>query len=573
MALAFPNQNGNYAGGRGLYPLPSACDSRPKPAVRAKIYENVTALERWQQVQYAMILSSRVPGIDAALDTKSDYVVGDAWYVDHRSKDKAWGKLCEELINEGYYRHCNRIAPAWNWQASLKTLCRTLDVQGDYGIWFDGVDEPGRKATGQFQLMDYSRFGTGLGIAVKADKTLKQCNELGNWALGFQAWGYSGGWGTFLPWFIIYDRESPYYGYRIMDGIIVDANLTTVAYRVLGYNDVGMATYSDVPASMIHFNYEPGKWISQVRGITPMACMLEDINRVSDILYYWGVGVQIASQKMVVRESIDGRPGSNVQETLIDTCVPGQVQTGEGCPPPVPSPIQQRRMVAIQHAGPGVTELSSKDGEKLSVLDNDRPSVDERALVEILETGFFHRLWPRGLIYTETTSRAPARIIVQQTQMLVQGRQKSIERSARWIIDRRIALAISRGELPPNNNLGDAYNYTLSLPGKLTCDEGNDGKMYLSLLGRGCISRGVICSDMGVQEHKILDANEESVDNLMTRAENLKKKHNWATEMECLNRLDNNGNANQPAMQEPDAAKPGEPAVKPKAKPAIDKKP
>jgi hypothetical protein len=41
----------------------------------------------------------------------------------------------------------------------------------------------------------------------------------------------------------------------------------------------------------------------------------------------------------------------------------------------------------------------------------------------------------------------------------------------------------------------------------------------------------------------------------MSEAEKLTTKHPWATEMECLNRLDNNGNVNQPMAQEPDADK------------------
>ena len=109
------------------------------------------------------------------------------------------------------------------------------------------------------------------------------------------------------------------------------------------------------------------------------------------------------------------------------------------------------------------------------------------------------------------------------------------------------------GRLPVNNLGADPYNYEFTLPGEFTIDEGNDGKMYLSLLGRCCITRGIIANKSGLQEKRVRAANVASVDALMTEAEGLTKKHPWATEMESLNRLDNNGNVNQPVQQEPDA--------------------
>lgn len=536
-----------FASGRNLYPSPLShpYDNRPKPIVRAKIYENQTPYERWQQVNFSKILSTRLTGIDAALGMKARYAIGDAWHLSYLGDNAAWGLKLEELFHECYFRNCNQIGPSADWHSTLRTVCRAFDVEADFGIWFDSI-------TGQFQVLDYSRFGTGIGWNVGVGTGLDQCRELGIAPYGYNyANGYYSGWGSYLPFYIINDPGSPFDGQRIIDGVIVDQNLRLLGYRILGYSDKGTMTYSDVSKDSVHFNYETGDWINQLRGVPTLANLLDDANSVSDILYYWRQGVQLASQKMIWRESADGTPKGGIQETSVDVVqADGSTVT---------------KLVAVEDAPAGLVEMSTRRGEKLGTLDLNRPSMDEREFVKIVETSYFHKHWPRCLIYPDDSARAGSRAIAQQVQVNIRGRQMSIERTARWICDRKIAFSMESGELPRNNNLYDPWNYGFSLPGKYTVDEGNDSKMMLSMLGRCCISRGTICNDMGLMEKKVLKANATSVHNLAVEAEALTSKHPWMTEMEALNRLDNNGNVNQPVQQEPDAGTETEatPATKP----------
>lgn len=328
--------------------------------------------------------------------------------------------------------------------------------------------------------------------------------------------------------------------------MIVDANLRLLGYRIIGYNDVGAMAYVDVDKTQIHFNFETGDWLNQLRGIPRLATLLDDANSVSDIKYYWQQGVMIASQKMVMRESVDGQPGNGVQETEI------AVPQADGS--------TTLKMVRVEDAPAGVVELSTRRGEKLSTLDLNRPSMQEQEFVRMVETAYFHKHWPRCLIYPEDASRAPSRSIAQQVQVMLRKRQMTVERSARWICDRRIALAMQRGELPQNNNLFDPYHYGFSIPAKYTVDEGNDAKMALSMLGRCCLSRGAISAELGFQEKKVLRQNFNSVDALATAAEELAKRHSWLNVNDALNRLDNNGNPN--VMPPPPEAP--EPAAEPK---------
>lgn len=540
MSTLLYDQFGRKVGTRNLYPSPSSHpqDNRPRPIVRSKIYENQTPYTRWEQVNYSKILSAQVTGIDAALEMKSCYSVGDAWHIVYHGNNQAWGDRMEEFFHQAYFGNCNQIGSEHDWHSTLRSLSRALDVEADFAVWFDGVDTPTRPATGQFQILDYSRIGTGIGWCVKAGEGLEQVRELGNAPYGYNyANGYYSGWGSYLPFYLINDPASRFDGQRIIDGIIVDQNLRRLGYRVLGYNDQGQMTYADVPTEAIHFNYEVGDWINQLRGIPRLANLLDDANSVSDIKYYWQQGVMIASQKMVMRKSIDGRPSSGVQETEIEVPNP----TGDG--------TTVLKMVRVEDAPAGVVELSSRRGEELATLDLNRPAMQEQQFVKLIETAYFHKHWPRCLIYPEDASRAPSRSIAQQVQVILRKRQMTLERTARWICNRRIALAMQRGELPQNNNLYDPYHFGFTVPQKYTVDEGNDAKMALSMLGRCCISRGAIIADQGFQEKKVLRQNFNSVDAIAAAAEELKKRHPWMTENDAMNRLDNNGNPNvQPAV-------------------------
>src|ERR1035437_2266984 len=285
MAATILDWTGKPISTRGLYPLPltHAQDSRPRPIVRPKIYENISSRERWEQVNYAMVIASRVPTIDTALEMQGDFAVGDAWHVQYNGVNAKWGDALEKFINEVYYRDCNILGDIHDFHSTLKQLCRTLSTQADYGAVFDD-------ATGKAQFLDYSRFGSGFGYGLSVGKGLKECNELGigpSWSSSIQwGYGYASGWGSFIPYYVINDPNSPFNGQRIIDGAIVDANLRKLGYRVLGYNNEGRPTYCDLPASQCHFNFEAKSWLNQVRGIPALVNLLDDCHAVEDATHY-----------------------------------------------------------------------------------------------------------------------------------------------------------------------------------------------------------------------------------------------------------------------------------------------
>lgn len=524
MATTILDQFGRPAVRGRLYPAPSShpYDSRPRPQVKPKIYENVLPRDRWEQVQYSSVIASRVTNIEDALTKKAEFAVGDAWHVRYRGSNKPWGKRMMAFINETYYRTCNYLGEAHDFHSTLKQLSFALDVQADYGAVFDNE-------TGTAQFLSYDRIGSGDDWGANVGSNLTKCATLGVSTL-------QSGWGSILQDYIINDPKSWADGARIIDGVIVDQNLRRLGYRVLGYDEDGNQTYADIPANSMHFNYDATRWLNQVRGIPALASLIDDSNTVDDANYYWGQAIKLAAAMAIGRESKDGRPASGaIQETEI---------TEDGL-----DGTTRKFRVGVEQRTAGIVELSTDNEEALKVLDFNRPSLNEAEFIKRLETSFLAKHWPRALIYPEDLARAGARAIAQQVRQIVWARQRAIERTARWWVDRAISWAMRTGRIPENAATFDPYNYEFTLPGEFTIDEGNDGKMYLAFLGRGCITRGIICNKQGYQLDEIQEANEADEDNLAQRAERLHERHNWLTPREWLLRLNNP--FNNPPQPEP----------------------
>ncbi len=534
------DQYGRTVSAGRLYPSPSshARDSRPRPKVRPKIYENVTERDRQEQVAYASVIATRVPNIEAALGMKADFAVGDSWHVRYKGSNPAWGRRMEAYVNETYFRNCNLLGPTSDFHSTLKQLSLALDVQADYAAVFDNN-------TGLAQFIDCSRIGTGDNGAVSAGSGLDRVNTLGN---DFSAWS-TNGWRQ--KGYVINDPASPFDGARIVDGVIVDQNLRCLGLRVLGYDEEGEPTYADIPKAQIHFNFEAVKWLNQLRGIPSLANLLDDSNTVEDANYYWGQAIKLSAAMSVTRKTKDGRPATAaMQETEVTgTDLEGATRTYK---------------IAVEDRGSGIVELSTDNNEEIGSVDYNRPSMEEAAFISRLETGFFHKHWPRGLIYTNDIDRAAGRAIAQQVRQIVWGRQRILERTARWWVDRAIAHGMRTGRIPENVAAFDPYDYEFTLPGEFTLDEGNDGKLWLSFLGRGCITRGIIANKQGYQAAEITDANELDEDDLARRAEALHAKHNWLSPREWLLRLNNPFTNPPPEPTAPDEPKPGKKTTAPK---------
>jgi hypothetical protein len=305
-----------------LYRTPSQTrgDMRPRPLPRAKTYEAIQAWQRREMVDVSRVIAAGVPNIDAALLFAGAFCVGDSWHLKSTGQNKPWGKKRDEWFNITYSRNCNSRGDVNDWRSTLRQLNWTRKVEADYGIWFDGqprkemaADGTAKSlpASGKFNVIKYDRISTGLiggwkniGI-VGVGSGLDQVKELP------RTWNYYSAVTAFGSWpgmYLINDRDSLFDGQRIIDGVIVDANMVTLGYRLIGFNDAGMPTYADIPRDYIHFNYSAQKQVDMVRGIPEIAESIIPSMNLDDSQYLISMAVKLASALAVTRESSDGQP-------------------------------------------------------------------------------------------------------------------------------------------------------------------------------------------------------------------------------------------------------------------------
>lgn len=513
-----------------LYKTPSQFggDFRPSARPRAKTYEAVSAWQRREMVDVSRVIAAGVPNIDTALTQAGEFTVGDSWHIKYRGTNKAWGKKRDEWFNQTFARDCNLRGPQNDWRSSLRQLNWTRKVEADYAIVFDGKPHKDPRTgkeidpTGKFQIIKFDRINSGLNGTVTVGNGLDDVKEIGR---NSYTTYFTNGWGGWIGMYIINDPGSPFDGMRILDGVIVDANMQVLGYRVTGFNDNGVPTYCDVPSAYLQFNFSARKQVDLIRGIPELAEAIIPQMGLDDIQYLITMAIKLASALAISRESTDGNPASSGRATR-----DFNISDASG------NAVVVKR--AFQEIYPGLFELATNNKEKLDVLKFDRPSMNEERFIERVETSVLHKLWPRDLIYAGNSGRAGVRAIGIQARTICEWDQSCTERDARWIANQATAFAMKMGYIPGNDNLTDPYESVFTVPREFTVDEGNDLKMRLAALGRGIISRGRISELDGLLAEEVEEEREQEEDRMMAAAERLHEKHKWISQKECLLRMD-----------------------------------
>lgn len=534
---------------QGLYPTPALTEARQKPFLRMRSFENVTPWQRRELINWCWGIYARIANVRGAIHFKTDFACSDGCYVEHRSANKAWGKATEQFLNETYFNDCNLAGQNHDFHTTLAEISIALETHGQVGWMFD-TDDQGQ-GTGKVKLISATSIGNGMSPESRAGAVY----DLGNAATYLTYWGL-GLIGTYgANYFRI--ETGPFAGFFLIDGIIVDRQMTTVGYRVVGFDAAGLPAYADLPVGQMNLIFEP-KFTDQIMGYPGLSGIVEAVGTVDDWIYYMGQAMKQSAAWAVTRKSKDGRPATNgVQWTRV--------------PEPQPDGTTKHRIVAHQLMQAGIVELATDNNEEIGSVPFERPSLNEREFIELIETGFFADLWPRDFIYNGNTGRAGTRMSVVQARQIVWKRHKTLAKFGKQWMQRKIAHGMNTGEIPRNDHLFDAYNLALSHPAEISVDEGNDAKIDLLKLSRGATSLDVICAKDGLNPEALEAQNQERLARRMTAAVALSKQNLdddgepiWNPK-EILEMGDNRGNANQPLDLTTPEAEPTAPAKPPKS--------
>ena len=541
------DRRGNCFGGSGLYNTPSSNPNayRMKPKLRARTFENVTPAQRRNLINWCWGIYTNIANVRGAIHFKTDFACSDACEVQYNGTNKAWGDAMMKHLNGSYYANCNLAGENHDFHTTLAEVSIALETHGQVGWVFDGDDAAtGYKGSGKIKIISASSIGNGMS----PDSKSGQIYELGKADESLSYWGLanvtSGGFANCL---LI--EKGPFAGNFLIDGIIVNRSMLTLGYRLIGFDADGKSSYADLPVGKMNLLFEP-KFTDQIMGYPGLSGIVESVGTVDDWNFYIGQAMKLSAAFAVTRKTKDGKAPATSGVGFTYRSADGSVGTtvpGEAIP------AGSRAVQAYEVVGSGLVELATDNNEEIGHVPFTRPSMNEEAFIERVETGFFSDLWPRAFTYSAGAGRASARITVVQAKQIVWKRHKTLVRFGLQWLRRKVAHAMSNGEIPVNNNLFDPYLFGLSSPAEISVDEGNDAKIDLAMLGWGATSTKVICAKAGHNEEQIDE------DNFGTLARRLKKaKLQFGSEdnhdekgepilsiKEILQRICNGGNANQ----------------------------
>jgi hypothetical protein len=298
---------------------------------------------------------------------------------------------------------------------------------------------------------------------------------------------------------------------QVRNGIAYNAFGRPIAYHYLGDtkdNDRWL------PAKDVCHVYDP-KWFSQGRGVSPIVFAILDWLDVQETRNNEKVAQRIFSALSLKVSNKTGKPDSFTQ------------RFGKGATQTSPSGDESTSLVEEFKSGL-IRYLKINDEQVEAFNSGNRPSADQRAFEESILRGAFAGI---GWTYEQSVDAsklggASIRRDIQKNQRSVERRQKVLLYPWTRITGYSIAVASNLGLIPANPQW---WMFVPQLPAKMTADAGNESRIEQEEYKLGVLTMRAFASRRGDWWQDIRSQREIEVDDLLTRAENLQKKHTWLT--------------------------------------------
>lgn len=375
-----------------------------------------------RQLSLSRQLYGRLGLVSGSIGMIATFAVGSAWVPQFKGADRKWGALAEEWLH-GWFKRCNVRGGAFTFNRSLRLDSVALDRDGDSAMLF--VTGPNGEPL--LQWIPAHRIDSRT------------------------SWGQDiNGFGT-VP-------SGRYKGSKSYNGVIFGPRLNAVAYNILGDKE---ASDVQVPAESCQLLYEPD-WMDQGRGIPRLANSLLDWMDYQDIVYFL--------KRQVKQDSAMGLLHYN------ETGVADEGQDFvDGS-----SQVAGMSSVAVESIeGNEVLYFKASGGGKLEPFRSNRPDPNVTAFKGgILRACHVGLRWPIELTDPSTIGGASTRLIQDIARRTVSDRQDTLEqRAIRGVMWGLTCAMETTGELPKNT--GDWWNWSFTLPAKLTVDARHDDKSAL----------------------------------------------------------------------------------------------
>lgn len=419
-----------------------------EPLTINTIGKEVNQYDWYQLLSDSRKLYCNLGPVTGAIDDKATYSIGRAWNAKYTGRDKEWGRVAEQWVNEMWYPMADARGPMFDFKTDLFLQSVSVDRDGEIYVYLTESED----GWPMIQLLPAHMVGD------------RDAGE------------------PFV-------KEGPYKGMKQVQGIVTNDQGRAVAFHVLG--EVAEDDKYISARDLIQV-FDP-RWSDQVRGFPVFMHALLDLKDLRQIQGYEKIAAELMSSVGLIEWNEQGAPDMSPDAILKGTSFLGS------------NPVPQ--VTIEQMAGGGTLKyFRSNSGSKLEQLKNDRPSVQLDAFMDrLIRNACVGAGWPFELTWSsEKLGGANVRLLIAKAMRAVEDRQDLLRPIARRCVGYAVAKAIKQGLLPPND---EWYAWRFTMPARMTADYGRDAKADLADYQAGITT----LTDILGEEGKDLDQHIETL--------------------------------------------------------------
>jgi hypothetical protein len=398
--------------------------------------------------------------VNSAIDQRAMLTVGKAMRPIYTGEDKAWGKLAEAWLND-WFQIAYTDGSSW-WDA-LFLESVAIDRDGDCLT----ICTLSKNGFPQLQIVPWHQIGSR-----DADSATV--------------------------------KDGPYAGYRMENGVILNAAGRAIAYRILGETADQDRDISAQAAMMTCDRREIGQ-VRGISGLAPAILGLRSLKELGDDIRF---ASNAAAKISLIMETETGLADPSDPAYALDTNAAVNDVTGI-------------RMEQMQ--GGNVQYFRAGSGSKISQLKSEVPSEAQDRLQErIIRDALLAMGWPPELGWDMSKlGGASVRIMLELANRAISDRHQYLSQFCKRRCAFAIANAIKLGLLPAykgsDAERGGAYQFKFTAPPQLTADSGYASRDAIESFRAGMRSMTDILGSGGVTLDEHLDQIEAEEINIRAR--------------------------------------------------------
>ena len=383
----------------------------------------------------------------ACVNQKADYSVGEAWLPSYANPaDQEAGKQVAAFLRDFWMPQCDTRGGIFDWHNLLYLTSIAIDRDGDvFWLLVKGADNFPR-----IQMVPGHRC-------------------------------YSKVSGT-----TVQDKDSPWNGYRIIDGVIYFASGRPAAYRFNTGKDV--EAFTDIPAADVIHMFDPTH-CEQGRGLPAFTHALESLKMSLLSTEDERIRQQIVSRMHLTIFNKDG--GADPDDPL------NSINTDSSNP----------QDLTTRNFPGGVYYASSEGGDKIEQMEHGNPGPIWDNFQDRLAREAIIPVWSYS-VWKSTGQGTSERGEIVKCRRFVTKRQSTLWYAAKRATSWAYAIFAANGRVA---QLRNPTAWAFSYPPRLSVDDGRESKMELNELVTGSRNMSEVLEARGINEDQFYDDRARSV--------------------------------------------------------------